>query len=36
MIAMPTVSSEGMHVTPVARDELVYVSTDPERLAVTR
>ena len=31
MIAVPTVS-EGMHVTPVARDELVYISTDPERL----
>ena len=32
MIAVPTVSSEGMSVTPVARDELVYVSADPERL----
>lgn len=32
MIAVPTVSSEGMSVTPVARDELVYISTDPERL----
>ena len=38
MIAVPTVSSEGMEVTPVARDELVYVTTDPEKLAspVTR
>ena len=25
-------SSEGMQVTPVARDELVYISADPERL----
>jgi DNA-binding transcriptional LysR family regulator len=33
MIAVPTVSSEGMHVSPVARDELVYISTDPEKLA---
>ncbi|QZY29390.1 LysR family transcriptional regulator [Nocardioides coralli] len=33
MIAVPLVSSEGMSVTPVARDELVYVSTDPARLA---
>ena len=33
MIAVPTVSSEGMHVTPVARDELVYISTDREKLA---
>ena len=33
MIAVPTVSSEGMEVTPVARDELVYVSADPEKLA---
>lgn len=32
MIAVPTVS-EGMQVTPVARDELVYISTDPEKLA---
>ncbi|MGA9746311.1 MAG: LysR family transcriptional regulator [Nocardioides sp.] len=32
MIAVPTVSSEGMHVTPVARDELVYISSDPEAL----
>jgi DNA-binding transcriptional LysR family regulator len=33
MIAVPTVSSEGMHVTPVARDELVYISADPGRVA---
>ena len=32
MIAVPQVSSEGMQVIPVARDELVYVSADPERL----
>ncbi len=33
MIAVPAVSSEGMAVTPVARDELVYISTDAEKLA---
>jgi DNA-binding transcriptional LysR family regulator len=33
MIAVPAVTSEGMQVTPVARDELVYISTDPEKLA---
>ena len=32
MIAVPQISSEGMEVTPVARDELVYVSTHPDRL----
>jgi len=32
MIAVPTVSSDGMAVTPVARDELVYISADPDRL----
>jgi DNA-binding transcriptional LysR family regulator len=32
MIAVPQISSEGMDVTPVARDELVYVSAHPERL----
>lgn len=32
MIAMPQVESEGMEVTPVATDELVYISADPERL----
>jgi len=30
MIAIPQVSSEGMEVTPVATDELVYISADPE------
>ncbi|MDP2775450.1 MAG: LysR family transcriptional regulator [Nocardioides sp.] len=33
MIAIPNVTSEGMDVIPVARDELVYISADPERLA---
>jgi DNA-binding transcriptional LysR family regulator len=32
MIAVTQVNSEGLHVTPVARDELVYISADPERL----
>ncbi|WP_310961577.1 LysR family transcriptional regulator [Nocardioides terrisoli] len=32
MIAMPQVASEGMSVTPVAQDELVYISADPEKL----
>ncbi|GAA0981780.1 LysR family transcriptional regulator [Nocardioides aquaticus] len=32
MIAVPGLTGEGMTVTPVARDELVYVSADPERL----
>jgi DNA-binding transcriptional LysR family regulator len=32
MIAVPTVSSEGLQVTPVARDELVYITTDREKL----
>lgn len=32
MIAVPTVSSEGLEVTPVARDELVYISADHQRL----
>lgn len=32
MIAVPAASSEGMEVRPVARDELVYVSADPERV----
>ena len=32
MIAVPQVTSEGMSVTPVARDELVYISADPDRL----
>ena len=33
MIAVPAVSSEGMEVTPVATDELVYISTNREALA---
>ncbi len=32
MIAIPRVQSEGMTVTPVATDELVYVSNNPESL----
>jgi DNA-binding transcriptional LysR family regulator len=32
MIAVPSVTSEGFEVTPVARDELVYISRDPARL----
>ncbi|WP_323792699.1 LysR family transcriptional regulator [Nocardioides sp.] len=32
MLAVSTVSSEGMTVTPVAREELVYISADPARL----
>jgi DNA-binding transcriptional LysR family regulator len=32
MIAVPAVESEGLAVTPVVRDELVYVSADPARL----
>jgi DNA-binding transcriptional LysR family regulator len=32
MIAVPSVNSEGFEVTPVARDELVYISGDPARL----
>jgi len=32
MIAVPNVESEGMTITPVVRDELVYVSTDRARL----
>lgn len=32
MIAVPTVHTEGLQVTPIARDELVYISADPERL----
>ncbi len=32
MIAVPSVSSEGMSITPVARDELVYISADPDHL----
>ncbi|MDQ4051337.1 MAG: LysR family transcriptional regulator [Actinomycetota bacterium] len=33
MIAVANVESEGMTVIPVARDELVYISADPARLA---
>src|SRR5690349_12897883 len=33
MLAVATVESEGMTVTPVAREELVYVSADPARTA---
>lgn len=33
MIAVPSLSSEGMTITPVARDELVYISVDPARVA---
>ena len=32
MIAVANAESEGMTVVPVARDELVYISADPERL----
>jgi DNA-binding transcriptional LysR family regulator len=32
MIAVTQVSAEGLDVTPVARDELVYISADPDRL----
>jgi DNA-binding transcriptional LysR family regulator len=33
MIAVHSIESEGMQITPVARDELVYISSDPEALA---
>jgi DNA-binding transcriptional LysR family regulator len=33
MIAVPGITSEGMAVTPVAKDEIVYLSNDPARLA---
>ena len=33
IIAMPQVESEGMHVVPVAEDEIVYISADHDRLA---
>jgi len=33
MLAVPNVDSEGMAVLPVAREELVYISADPTRLA---
>ena len=32
MIAVPQMGSEGLEFTPVARDELVYISADPARL----
>ena len=32
MIAIHSVESEGIQVTPVGRDEIVYVSNDPARL----
>jgi DNA-binding transcriptional LysR family regulator len=32
MIAVPQVDSEGFEITPVARDELVYISRDPTHL----
>lgn len=32
MIAVPSVSSEGFDVSPIARDELVYISADPAHL----
>ncbi len=33
MIAVPQVTAEGLTVVPVARDELVYITTDPDTLA---
>jgi DNA-binding transcriptional LysR family regulator len=33
MIAVHSIESEGMHVIPVAKDEIVYISSNPERLA---
>jgi DNA-binding transcriptional LysR family regulator len=33
MIAIHSVESEGMQIMPVARDEIVYISNDPEQLA---
>lgn len=33
MIAIHSLESEGLEIRPVARDELVYVSADPERVA---
>ncbi|GAB4000067.1 LysR family transcriptional regulator [Nocardioides marmoraquaticus] len=32
LIAVPQVESEGLDVTPIARDEIVYISNDPARL----
>lgn len=31
LVAAPNAVSEGMQITPVARDELVYLSADPDR-----
>ena len=33
MIAVSSIESEGMEITPVARDEVVYISNNPARLA---
>jgi DNA-binding transcriptional LysR family regulator len=33
MIAIASLESEGLQITPVARDEIVYISNDPETLA---
>ncbi|MDI6910582.1 LysR family transcriptional regulator [Nocardioides sp.] len=33
MLAVSSVDSEGMTITPVAKEELVYISADPDRLA---
>ena len=33
MIAVSQAESEGLTITPVARDELVYISADPDRLS---
>lgn len=33
MLAVSTVESEGLTITPVAREELVYISADPAHLA---
>jgi DNA-binding transcriptional LysR family regulator len=33
MLALSTVASDGLTLTPVAREELVYVSADPDRVA---
>ncbi len=33
MIAIASLESEGLEIIPVARDEVVYVSSDPERVA---
>ena len=33
MIAIASLESEGLEIIPVARDEVVYVSSDPERVS---